>query len=220
MNLFRPLLVVAMVFPACTALAQEDISKVNGNIQAHAGTTYGDLDTVNGDIEIGDDVTVDEISTVNGAIRAGQRLKLHQAQTVNGNITLGRQASVNGGLQTVNGGVFVDHGSTVTGDIETVNGGIGLVGTRLKGSIQTINGDITVGIGSHVSGDVQVRKPNFNFSLSAPRTPRVIIGPGAVVAGKLQFERDVKLFVHTTATIGTVTGATLQRYSSNTAPTE
>ena len=45
--------------------------------------------------------------------------------------------------------------------------------------------------------------------------PRVVIGPGSVVKGPLNFERDVDLYVSDHATIGTVTGATPIRFSGD-----
>jgi len=47
---------------------------------------------------------------------------------------------------------------------------------------------------------------------SKSRTPRIVIGPNAVVDGELRFERQVELFVHPTAKIGTVTGASAKPY--------
>lgn len=218
MNLIRPLFLLALTLPATSVLAQADISKVNGAVHAQAGQQYGDLETVNGSITVDGDVIAQDISTVNGSIKLAERAQAGDVETVNGSIRIGRNAVIARNLETVNGSIFVDHGSQVGGNIETVNGGIGLVATQLGGSIETVNGDITVGVGSRVTGDIQIKKPSFNFSLSAPRKPRIIIGPDAVVQGKLHFEREVTLHVHTSATIGPVSGATAQRFSSDTAP--
>ena len=98
------------------------------------------------------------------------------------------------------------------------NGAIGLVGTQLAGGIETVNGDITVGIGSHVKGGIRVTKPSFSLSLTPPRKPRVIIGPNAKVDGPLNFEREVTLYVHDSASIGPVSGATVRRFDSEAAP--
>ena len=126
-----------------------------------------------------------------------------------------------GDLETVNGSVFVDHGGRVDGDIETVNGSIGLVDTDLAGGIATVNGDITVGIGSHVRGGITVEKPDntwFPFSFGKRDPQRIVIAQDARVDGALVFEREVKLYVHSTAEIGPVTGATAVRYEGDTAP--
>jgi hypothetical protein len=52
------------------------------------------------------------------------------------------------------------------------------------------------------------------------RTPKIVVGPDAVVEGDLVFEQEVKLYVHETARIGKVTGATPVRYSGATSPRE
>ena len=52
------------------------------------------------------------------------------------------------------------------------------------------------------------------------KPPRIIIGPNAVVEGPLVFERPVVLYVHKTAKIGPVTGATAQSFDGDTAPKE
>jgi len=104
----------------------------------------------------------------------------------------------------------------VAKDITTVNGAIGLVGTDLAGGIDTVNGDITVGVGSHVHGGIKVEKPGTSWMpihIGKHTPPRIIIGPNAIVDGPLVFEREVKLYVHSSARIGSVTGASAVRFS-------
>ncbi len=200
------------------AMAAEDISKVNGSIQTQAGTTYGDLETVNGSIQLAAGVQANSVETVNGSVRIEDNVQAHSIETVNGAIRGGRNLVLTHGLDTVNGGIYVDRGSRIGGDIETVNGSIGLVAVQLGGDIETVNGDITVGIDSVVKGGIKVNRPSFGISLTAPRKPRIVIGPNAVVEGQLVFEREVTLLVHDSAKIGPVTGATPQRFDSETAP--
>ena len=50
------------------------------------------------------------------------------------------------------------------------------------------------------------------------RIPRIVIGPNAVVDGALVFERDVVLYVHDTARIGSVRGANPKSYNTATPP--
>jgi len=116
--------------------------------------------------------------------------------------------------------VFVDRGSRIASGIETVNGAIGIVATEVGGDISTVNGDITVGVDSHVRGGIRVKKPNASWNPvgTGRRAPRIVIAPRAKVDGKLSFEREVKLYVHETATVGTVEGATVVRYSGDRAP--
>ena len=68
------LLATALALASGGALAQEDISKVNGGVSAEAGQTYRDLSTVNGGIRIGDGARLRNAETVNGGIRGGDAL--------------------------------------------------------------------------------------------------------------------------------------------------
>lgn len=201
-----------------SAWAVDDISKVNGAISAEAGRAYGDLETVNGGITVGAGATAKSIQTVNGTITVHDGASTGSVSTVNGKIALGLRVMADGNIETVNGDIFVDRGSQVDGGVETVNGGIGLVETRVSNSIKTVNGDITVGVGSQVDGGIHVDRPSFGISLSAPRKPRIIIGPKASVAGELRFEREVVLYVHRTASIGPVVGAEAVPFDTDTAP--
>ncbi|NLW97731.1 hypothetical protein [Luteimonas wenzhouensis] len=204
---------------AAPALAQQDISKVNGSIVAQAGRAYGDVETVNGSISIETGAQVEDAETVNGSINAGDDVVADSLTTVNGQIRVGARARIRGDVETVNGGIFIDRGSSVGGDVGTVNGAIGLVAVDLAGDISTVGGDITVGVGSHVRGGVTVSRPSSNwFPVQIKRRPKVIIGPDAVVEGPLRFEREVNLYVHETARTGPVTGATPVSYSGARAP--
>jgi DUF4097 and DUF4098 domain-containing protein YvlB len=213
-------LLLALMIPCGSAWAADDISKVNGSITAEPGQAYGDLETVNGNIKVGAGASTHSIETVNGSIAVDEGARTGSVSTVNGRIVIGPRVIAGGNLETVNGSIFTDRGSQIEGSIETVNGGIGLVETRLRNSITTVNGDITVGVGSQVEGGIHVEKPNFNISLSAPRKPRVIIGPKASVAGELHFEREVVLYVHRTASIGPVTGAEPVPFDTDAAPSD
>lgn len=231
-------LFLALALAAAPALAAEDISRVNGGIEVESGQQAGDLSTVNGGIRIGDGASVQDATTVNGGIRAGSRIQAGELTTVNGAIRLGEQAqvesmtTVNGEIETgpglrarddvgsVSGSVFIDRDSHVDGDVSTVSGGIGLVGTEVTGSVETVSGDITVGVGSHVHGDVRVRKSSGTswIRFGTSRTPRIVIGPDAVVGGTLEFDHEVKLYVHETATTGAINGATPIPFSTRRAP--
>lgn len=204
------------------AASRPDIDKVNGGISADAGQAYGDLSTVNGSITLARGASAEDVETVNGSIRADDAVGARDVSTVNGSIHFGRQARIDGSVETVNGGIFIDRDSQLHGDASTVNGGIGLVGTQLDGRIETVNGDITVGADSRVHGGILVEKPtsSFRFGFGKQKIPRIVIGPNAVVEGPLEFQREVKLFVHASARIGSVHGATAQRYDGPTPPRE
>ncbi len=95
------------------------------------------------------------------------------------------------------------------------------VGTLLVGDdVETVRGSITVGVDSHVAGGLRVEKSTGFFNTDSKKPPRIIIGPNAVVEGPLVFERPVVLYVHRTAKIGPVTGATAQSFDGDTAPKE
>ena len=209
----------ATVF-ATPQAARRDIDKVNGGITAEAGQAYGELSTVNGGIELERGARAEDVETVNGGITAGDDVSADDVSTVNGGIRFGRNARISGALETVNGGIFADRGSRIGRGISTVNGAIGLVGTGVEGGIETVNGDITVGADSHVKGGIKVEKPtgNFGINFGKQKIPRIVVGPNAVVDGPLVFEREVKLYVHASARIGSVSGASAQRYDGATPP--
>ena len=223
----RTLLITALLVFAGTASARpqndnrvRDIDKINSSITAEAGQAYGELRTVNGSIRIEAKATVKHADTVNGSIRLAEQVHSGGLSTVNGSIHVGSRARIDGAIETVNGGIFVDRGGQVQSGIETVNGAIGVVDTDLGGGIETVNGDITVGVGSHVKGGIRVEKPSKSWGvrMGKPKVPRVVIGPNAVVEGPLVFEREVALYVHQSARIGVVSGATAQRYDSASPP--
>ncbi len=206
-----------------SAAAQQHIDKVNGSITAEAGQTYGDLETVNGGIRIEAGARTQNAQTVNGGIKVAERAQTGDLGTVNGGIRAERSVQIDGGVETVNGEVFVDRGGRIKDGINTVNGAIGLVDTDVGKGIETVNGDITVGVRSHVHGGIKVEKPTSNWmpiSIGKRRPPRIIVGPDAIVDGPLVFEREVKLYVHKTAKIGPVTGATAVPYEGERAPLE
>jgi DUF4097 and DUF4098 domain-containing protein YvlB len=200
-----------------------DIDKVNGSITAEASHTYGDLSTVNGGITIEPHAQIAEANTVNGSIRAGEDLHARSLTTVNGSIHVGARSQVDGGIETVNGGIFVDRGGKVSRGLTTVNGAIGIVETALGGGIETVNGDITVGVGSYVKGGIHVQKPSKGwsiFQMGKQKIPRIVIGPHAVVEGPMVFEREVMLYVNTSAKIGSITGGAARRFDGATPPPE
>ena len=212
----RTLILMSVLLVSSTAFAGEDISKVNKSIQAEAGTEYGDLSTVNGAVSVGDGAVAEAVETVNGSVRIGDRASVDSAETVNGSVTLGRDVAVTRGLETVNGAITIDSGGRIGGGIETVNGRIELDATEVGGRLETVNGDITVGANSHVRGGIIIEKPSGNWFSSNSRPPRVVIGPNATVEGTLDFQREVELFVHETAKVGTIKGASAKRFSGAT----
>ena len=213
----RIALAVALACPL-PAAAADDISKVNGSVDTTAGQSYGDLETVNGAVNIADNVQAGDASTVNGSIHVGTGARVASLETVNGAIRLGRNVQVSGGIEAVNGSVFVDQGGQIGGGIETVNGAIGLVRTEVAQNLETVNGDITAGVGSHVRGGITVERSHGWFQSTPKRKPRVVIGPAAIVGGPPVVRRGVTLDVHKSVRLGTVTGAEVRTFETETAP--
>ncbi|HEX4854781.1 hypothetical protein [Arenimonas sp.] len=231
------LISLSLALAAGPALAQQDVDKVFGGITAQADQEYGSLSSVNGGITVREGAKVESAETVNGGITIHDRARVGSAETVNGGITLGEGAragsleAVNGGIrlakgarvdrdiEAVNGGIRVAEQAEVVGDIENVNGAITLRGAQVGGDVTTTNGDIVLAGGTHVDGGILVEKPTGNWWKSEDRqVPRIVIGANSVVAGSLVFEHEVELFVHPTAKIGPVTGATAQPFTDTLPP--
>lgn len=212
----RTLLAIALAVSISAVQAHEheggDISRVNGGITADAGQRYGDLGTVNGGITARRGAIAGDVETVNGGISLEDEVKVDSLETVNGGIRAGERVRVARDAETVNGGISFDFHSRVGGDVSTVNGGITVKQTEVGGQIHTVGGDITVGARSVIRGGILVEKPR-GLNWGRQRMPRVVIGPNAVVQGPLRFEREVELFVHPSAKVGAISGATARSYT-------
>lgn len=222
-TLFALVLPLALAFSAAQAHdhggpdEDGDISKVNGGITAEAGQHYRDLETVNGGITVESRAVAEDVETVNGGIDLDDDAQVRSATTVNGGIDGGQRVHVDDGLETVNGGIHLDFNSRVGKDIETVNGGITVKQSEVGGQIHTVQGDITIGAKSVIHGGVWIEKPH-GLHFGKMKIPRVVIGPDATVQGTLRFDREVELFVHPSAHIGTVVGATAQPWTDKLPP--
>jgi DUF4097 and DUF4098 domain-containing protein YvlB len=214
----RTLALIAVLVASPLVLAKgQDIDKVNGAIRTDAGVEYGDLDTVNGSISIEKGTHAESASTVNGGIEVDDQAVVGSLETVNGGIDIGEAVEISIGVETVNGGIDIDRGTRIQGKVETVNGRIELEGAEIGNGIATVNGDITVGADSIVRGGILVEKPSGGwFNWGKQKVPRIVIGPNAVVEGTLDFEREVELFVHDSANVGTIRGATAVKFSGAT----
>lgn len=231
------LISLSLVLAAGPALAQQYIEKVSGGITAEAGQEYGSLETVNGGITVREGARVRSAETVNGGISIDDRARIGSVDAVNGSISLGEEATagsiegVNGGIhlapgaqveddvETVNGAIKAEAAAKVGGNVGNVNGAISLIGAEVGGNLTTTNGDVTLARGAIVRGGLLVEKPQRQWwSTGRNRHPRVIIGANSVVEGTLVFEREVELYVHPTAKIGAVTGATAQSFTDSLPP--
>lgn len=218
----RTALALALCLATAAVQAHDDghdISRVNGGIRTDAGQTYGDIETVNGGIDLARGTIAGDVSTVNGGIDVGEQVRVKSLETVNGGIDAGRDLQVSDDIDTVNGGIHLAPGTRVGDEVATVNGRIDLDHTTVGGQVHTVSGDVIVGEGSLVRGGLLVEKPHgMSWSWNKPTIPRIVIGPNAEVQGELRFEREVELFVHTTAKIGKVTGATPRSYTDRLPP--
>lgn len=210
---------ICMVLASSVAMADMgNISKVNRGISVPNGETAGNLDTVNGSISIGNGAIVRSAETVNGSITIDDQAKVESAETVNGSIRIGAGAVVMRDAETVNGSVMLGADATVQGAAETVNGSITLdARAHVAGGLDTVTGDIDLGPDSRVEGGIHIDKPTSSwFSSGKTRTPKIVIGPRAVVTGDLVFEREVELYVHDTAKVsGKIVGATAKSFSGD-----
>lgn len=203
--LFLTAILGGFLLVSIPALADEDISKVNGSIRVEDGRSMGDLGTVNGSIRVGANSRAVEVSSVNGSIEIESGAQVESADTVNGRISIGKQARVAQDMETVNGSLRLDEGSKIT-----------LRAAHVVGRISTVNGDIDIGADSRVDGGILVEKSNSWFSWSNSKPPRVVIGPRAVIGGSMVFQREVELHVSESAKVGTIEGATPRMFAGDT----
>jgi len=193
-----------------------DVSTVNGSVTIEEGATAADVETVNGSVNIERNATVRSVESVNGGVSLAANAKADSVETVNGTLRLAEGAQVSGDVSAVNGSAQLAKGVDIRGGLSNVNGKMTITAAHVGGGLKTVNGDILVGADSRVEGGILVEKPNANwFNKSNHKPPRIVIGPGAVVEGKLRFEHEVELFVSDRAKIGAVEGATPQSFSGD-----
>jgi len=212
------LLALMLVAPACANVNKsitigdntetDSESTVNGSISVGSGSTVnGSLSTVNGTIRVGENTRMRDVETVNGSIRIDSGSSADDVDSVNGSIRLGDNVTVEGGIEVVNGKITLGDGTTVADNVENVNGEITLTGAEVGGDISTVSGDIWLNEGAVLHGDLIVEKPGgwgWNKEL---RKPKIVIGPGSRVDGKIDLEREVELFISDSAEVGGVVGA-------------
>jgi len=196
--------------------AADTLSRVTGSIEIADGQHAEDLSTVNGAIRVGAGAVVERAHTVNGSIELEARASASELKTVNGSIELQESARVSGSVHTVNGRLNLEKGAEVTGDLANVNGRIHVAAAHVGGGIDTTNAGIDLD-DARIDGGIHMHKSE-GYSVERSEPPRIVIGPGSVVKGPLEFERPVKLYVSDKASIGPVQGATAIKYSGDTPP--
>lgn len=191
-----------------------DIDKVNGSIQIEGDQQAGNLQTVNGSIRIANGGSAAKVSTVNGSIKIGDGSSVESIDTVNGGVEVGATARVARTLETVNGSITLDKGADVGGRVSNVNGRFTLKAAHVAGGLETVSGDMEIGADSRIEGGLVVDRQSRWLNWGN-RKPHIVIGPRAVVTGKLEFRREVELFVSESATVGEISGATPQAFSGD-----
>ncbi len=200
----------------------QDFSSVNGSVKLDSGANAKDLSNVNGDIELGGNNTVQDISSVNGSIEAAQALRVNgNVSSVNGDIKFALDSHITGEITTVNGQLNFAGGS-IAKDISTVNGDLELGTVTVQGNISTTWGDVVLN-GAAVMGELRVKKPrSSNWWGKNPQPPRIVLGPGARIAGAITLEQPATIYVHQDAQLPTINGemvgGAVVRFSGRKAP--
>lgn len=184
-------------------------STVNGSITiGRSAIVDGGLETVNGSITVHEDARIRDAETVNGSVRLGTGVAADDVSSVNGTIRLGDNVTLEGEISVVNGKIATGTGTRIARSVSNVNGEMQIEGTDIGGDLTTVNGDVWLMNGTILRGDLTVEKPGgWNWGRDR-RKPRVVIGPGSQVLGRIHFEREVELFLSDTATVGDITGET------------
>lgn len=210
----RTLLALSLLLPLTAFAVDQDINKISDNIRIESGQHADDLSTVSGDIEVGDHAVVGDVNAISGVITVGREAKVTDLGTVSGNIRVGEGAVANGNIGTVSGRIELLPSAQVKGRVSGVSQSITLSDARVGGGIETVSGNITIGAGSVVEGGILVNQPQHgNVHFGNGHAPTIVIGPKAVVKGTLEFRHEVVLKVSDSAQIGTVKGATPEKFS-------
>lgn len=183
-------------------------SSVNGSISVgEDAVVTGNVKTVNGTIRVDQGASIEDASTVNGAVRLAEGVKSGSLSTVNGSVKVGGSTAVDGEVSAVNGRITIEKGSNVSAGVSNVNGQIELEGAVVGGNLETVNGDVSLEDKSVVKGDLVVEKNSgWGWGKSKSRKPRIVVGPGSRVEGKIILKREVELFISETAEVGGVEG--------------
>jgi DUF4097 and DUF4098 domain-containing protein YvlB len=211
-------LLLTSILLALSLAALADTSRVNGSISIAGNQQAGDVNTVNGAISIGEHATAGAVATVNGAVTLSAGASAASVATVNGKILLRGGAQVRGDATVVNGAIVLEKDADVSGDVSNVNGPIQINAAHVAHDVETVNGTIEIGADSRIDGGITVHKSGSSWFAGKPKPIRIVIGPRAVVKGALKFARPVQLYVSSSATTGSISGAQAVRFSGERAP--
>ncbi len=213
------LLIMLLALPALGATVNKSVkieagaeasgaTSVNGSISVGENARVtGNVKTVNGTIRVDAGASIEKASTVNGAVRLARGVQSESLNTVNGSIKVDEKVTVDGGITAVNGRITIEAGSSVAENVSNVNGQIELSGALVGGNLKTVNGDVSLAEQTVVKGDLIVEENNsWGWGKSSSRKPRIVIGPGSRVEGKIILKRKVELFISDSAEVGGVEG--------------
>jgi hypothetical protein len=191
-----------------------DTNKLSDDIQIAAGQHVGNLSTVSGNVDVGSSAVAGNVNTVSGSVVLRRQARANDLGTVSGNIQLENNAFAAGDVGSVSGSIALGSAAQVKGHLANVSESITLNDAQVDRGIETVSGDITIGAGSRVEGGILVNQPKQGkIHYGTGHTPTIVIGPHAVVLGLLDFRQAVILKVSSSAQIGDVRGAVVEKFS-------
>ncbi len=195
---------------------------------------FGNVREVNRSVIIEDGRRVNDVWSTNGRVVIEDGAMARNVRTTNGRVVIGGSNTRVADITTVNGRISGDYGGQIAGDVEAVNGRVDFTNAAIGRSVKTANGHInlySVTVGENVetrNGDVRLENTIIENDLiiKKRRLPgllellswnwmdqEVVIGPGSEIKGTLVARNEITLYVHESATINNVIGATPVTYS-------
>ncbi|MCG8414480.1 MAG: hypothetical protein MI746_09715 [Pseudomonadales bacterium] len=178
--------------------------------------TVNDVDSVNGRITVEDGATARNVETVNGRVTIGGRnARVNDVETVNGRITAVSGGQIDGNARAVNGRISLSN-VTVGRSVRTSNGDIQLFDVSVGENVETRTGDIRLE-NSVIENDVIIQRRRIRGILDIMNRnwgkQEVVIGPGSEIRGTLLARDEITLYVHESASVNNIVGASPLTYS-------
>ncbi len=190
-----------------------DLSTVKGAIMVGDNASVNGIDVTNGSISIGDNSMAERVSTGSGDISVGDNSTVRSLEAGKGSITVGAGSTVANNVKTGSGSITIGDGSSVTGYVESTRGQVTLDGAKVGGNVIAHAKGLHIDNGATVAGYVHFKKAAG--VMEGKDVPVVILGKNINIAGTVTFDRDVKLYVHDSATTGDIAGAEPMAYSGD-----
>lgn len=193
-----------------------NIREVNKSIIIEDGWRVNDVRSTNGRITIEDGAVARNVTSTNGrVVIGGSNSRVTDIDTVNGRISAENGGQIDGTVEAVNGRVeFIN--AAIGRSIRTANGSIHLYSVTVGENVETRNGDIRLE-NTVVENDLIIRKRRpsglLDFLSGSWTDQEIVIGPGTEIKGTLLASSEIDLYVHSTAKINNVIGATPVTYS-------